>query len=153
LTEDLHLTQQQLAEKLGRQQSTIANKLRLLRLSPEVREAIARHDLTERHARALLRLHDADVQLDIINNVVFKSLNVRQTEELIEKRVDNLLCHEKEREKGTQKFSRAWRDWRLFANAMKSAVNELKTSGLDAQFTLNDSGSHVEMKIVVPKSR
>lgn len=153
LTEDLRLTQQQLAEKLGRQQSTIANKLRLLRLSPEVREAVERHDLTERHARALLRLHDEDMQLDIVNNVVLKSLNVRQTEDLIEKRVLGLLSGESERTGGNQKFSRAWRDWRLFANTMKSAVEELKASGLDAQFTLNDSGTHVEMHVVVPKGR
>jgi ParB family transcriptional regulator, chromosome partitioning protein len=153
LTEDLNLTQQQLAEKLGRQQSTIANKLRLLRLSPEVREAIARHDLTERHARALLRLHDEDTQLEIINSVVLKSLNVRQTEELIEKHVLGLLSNENGQPKGTQKFSRAWRDWRLFANSMKSAVAELKSAGLDAQFTMNDSGTHVEMRVVVPKGR
>lgn len=153
LTDDLNLTQQQLAEKLGRQQSTIANKLRLLRLSPEIREAIERHDLTERHARALLRLHDEDMQLDIVNNVVLKSLNVRQTEDLIEKRVMGLLSNENEPPRETQKFSRAWRDWRLFANTMKSAVDELKASGLDAQFMMNDNDTHVEMRVVVPKGR
>lgn len=153
LTEDLRLTQQQLAEKLGRQQSTIANKLRLLRLSPEVREAIGRHDLTERHARALLRLHEADEQLDIVNNVVLKGLNVRQTEDLIENRVLQAVSCENEPPKGTQRFARAWRDWRLFANSMRTAVNELKASGLDAQFTLNDGGAFVEMRVVVPKSR
>jgi ParB family chromosome partitioning protein len=153
LTEDLRLTQQQLAEKLGRQQSTIANKLRLLRLSPEVREAISRHDLTERHARALLRLHDADSQLDVVNNVVLKSLNVRQTEDLIEKRVMQAVSGENEPAKGAQRFSRAWRDWRLFANSMRTAVNELKASGLDAQFSMNDSGTQVEMRVVIPKNR
>lgn len=154
LTEDLHMTQQQLADKLGRQQSTIANKLRLLRLSPEVREAVDRHALTERHARALLRLHDEGDQLKVIDCVALKNLNVRQTEELVEKQVNDLLETEKERPKGcSPKFSRAWRDWRLFANSMKTAVGELKASGLDAQFILNDVGSCVEMKIVVPKSR
>jgi ParB family transcriptional regulator, chromosome partitioning protein len=154
LTEELHMTQQQLADKLGRQQSTIANKLRLLRLSAEVRGAIDRHGLTERHARALLRLHDERDQLQIIDNVVLRNLNVRQTEELVEKQVDTLLATEKEHPKEcSQKFSRAWRDWRLFANSMKSAVDELKASGLDAQFHLSDGGKFVEMKVVVPKSR
>ena len=102
----LRFTQQQLAEKLGRQQSTIANKLRLLRLSPDVREAVERHDLTERHARALLRLHDSDMQLDIINSVVLKSLNVRQTEELIEKRVLAILSGESDQPKGNAEDSR-----------------------------------------------
>lgn len=153
LIEEHGLTQQQLAEKLGRQQSTIANKLRLLRLPEQVRDSIARHGLTERHARALLRLHDEIDQLNIIDCVVLKGLNVRQTEELIEKHVDNLITVEKDKDRGNQKFSRAWRDWRLFANTMKSAVDELKTAGLDAQFILNDSGKFVEMRVVVPKSR
>jgi ParB family chromosome partitioning protein len=118
-----------------------------------VREAVERHDLTERHARALLRLHEPDAQLDIVNTVVLKSLNVRQTEDLIERRVINKLNPEDERPRGEQKFSRAWRDWRLFANSMKTAVNELKASGLDAQFTLNDLDSQVEMRVVVPKGR
>lgn len=153
LIEEHGLTQQQLAEKLGRQQSTIANKLRLLRLPAGVRDAIIRHGLTERHARALLRLHDEIDQLNVMDCVVLKGLNVRQTEELIEKHVDNLLVVEKDREKGNLRFSRAWRDWRLFANSMKTAVDELKASGLDAQFIMNDSGKFVEMRVVVPKSR
>jgi ParB family transcriptional regulator, chromosome partitioning protein len=153
LVDELHLTQQQLAEKLGRQQSTIANKMRLLRLAPSVRESIIRHDLNERHARALLKIHDENDQLDIIDCIVLKSLNVRQTEELIDKYINNLITLEKEHPKESPHFSRAWRDWRLFANSMKTAVNELKASGLDAQFILNDSGKYVEMRVVVPKSR
>lgn len=154
LIDDLRMTQQQLADKLGRQQSTIANKLRLLRLSSSVRDVIDRNSLTERHARALLRLHDETDQLQIIDCIVMKSLNVRQTEDLIEKHVENLIAVEKEHPKEcSQKFSRAWRDWRLFANSMKSAVNELKASGLNAQFIMNDSGNYVEMRVVVPKSR
>ncbi len=153
LTEELRLTQQQLADKLGRQQSTIANKLRLLRLTPEVRDAVTRHGLSERHARALLRLHDEDEQLSVIDSVVLGNLNVQQTEELVDRHVNNLLTIEKAQSKLMPTFSRAWRDWRLFANTMKSAVGELKASGLDAQFVLNDVGPYVEMKVVIPKSR
>jgi ParB family chromosome partitioning protein len=153
LTEEMKLTQQQLAEKLGRQQSTIANKLRLLRLPAEVRDAVTRHDLTERHARALLRLHDEAEQLELIDCIVTRNLNVRQTEELIEKRVSNLIAVEKEQPKGTPRFSRAWRDWRLLANSMKTAVDELKASGLDAQFVLSDGSKYVEMRVIVPKNR
>lgn len=147
------LTQQQLAERLGCQQSTIANKLRLLRLPAEVQQAIVRHDLSERHARALLRLHDTDEQLAVLDAVALKELNVRQTEELVEKRVQSLLAGEKEPVHGVPRFSRAWRDWRLFANTMRTAVGELKSSGLDAQFTIHDSDQFVEMTVVVPKSR
>lgn len=153
LTEELKLTQQQLAEKLGRQQSTIANKLRLLRLSHQVRDAISRHELTERHARALLRLHDEVEQLEVIDQIVTRSLNVRQTEELIEKRLTSLIAVEKEYPSGSQRLSRVWRDWRLFANSMKTAVDELKASGLEAQFIMSDGVKFVEMKVIVPKGR
>ena len=153
LTEELKLTQQQLAEKLGRQQSTIANKLRLLRLSHQVRDAISKHELTERHARALLRLHDESEQLDVVDQIVTRNLNVRQSEELIEKRLASLVAVEKEEPAGLQHFSRAWRDWRLFANSMKAAVDELKASGLDAQFVMSDGVKFVEMRVIVPKSR
>ena len=153
LIEELRLSQQQLAQRLGRQQSTIANKLRLLRLCTEVRATLLRHQLTERHARALLRLHDEDQQLAVIDNIVLNNLNVQQTEELVERYVNNLLTIEKAQSKILPTFSRAWRDWRLFANTMKSAVGELQASGLDAQFVLNDAGAYVEMKVVIPKSR
>ena len=153
LTDELGLTQQQLAEKLGRQQSTIANKLRLLRLPQDVRNEIARHDLTERHARALLRIHDESDQLQLIDCIVTKSLNVRQAEELIDRHINNVLTVEKEKPRDNPKFARAWRDWRLFANSMKAAVGELKASGLDAQFSINDGEKFVEMRVVVPKSR
>ena len=153
LIDEMRMTQQQLADSLGRQQSTIANKLRLLRLPQEVRDAILRHDLTERHARALLKLHSLEDQLEIIDRVVLKNLNVSQTEELVDQQVTSLISLEKQRTRGIQTFSRAWRDWRLFANSMKSAVIELQASGLEAEFTLNDGDQFVEMRVIVPKSR
>lgn len=153
LIDGLKLTQQELATRLGCQQSTIANKLRLLRLPEDVRAKLIQHNLTERHARALLKLHDEDQQISVLDTVVLKALNVRQTEELVEKRLQRMLSREKEPLHGTQRFSRAWRDWRLFANSMRTAVGELKSSGLDAQFTLHDADGFVEMRVVVPKSR
>ncbi len=145
------MTQQQLAQSLGLAQSTVANRLRLLRLSDSVRTEILRLGLTERHARELLRLHDTKMQLQAIDQIACRMLNVRQTEDLIAHMLQGALSVE--RAKSTPSFSRAWRDWRLFANTMKTAVLELKAAGLNAAFDLHDTGDAVEMRVVVPKAR
>ena len=78
------MTQEDAAIKLGKAQSTIANKLRLLKLSDEERLVITRYNLTERHARALLKLGSPEDRLLIINRVVKGKLNVEKTEQIIE---------------------------------------------------------------------
>ncbi|HEY8416059.1 MAG TPA: ParB/RepB/Spo0J family partition protein, partial [Thermaerobacter sp.] len=82
------LTQEQLAALLGKQQSTVANKLRLLRLPPTVRERIVAAGLSERHARALLRLESADEQEKVLEEVIARNLSVRETEELVTARLE-----------------------------------------------------------------
>ena len=82
------LTQEELAQKIGKSQSTIANKIRLLRLPPMVKKILADNGLTERHARALLKLNDEQLQLKVLQKVVEKGLNVRKTEELVQKVID-----------------------------------------------------------------
>src|SRR5690625_3073303 len=82
---ELHsLTQEALAQRLGKSQSTIANKLRLLKLPQQVQQALLEQLITERHARALTRLKEEDAQIKILQKVIQEELNVRQTEELIE---------------------------------------------------------------------
>ena len=78
------ITQEEAAKRLGKKQSTIANKLRLLKLSPEERKQIVEASLTERHARALLRLKDPQGRQEILQQVIQKGLNVHQTETLID---------------------------------------------------------------------
>jgi len=82
------LTQEELARKIGKSQSTIANKIRLLRLSPIIRKILIDNNLTERHARALLKLHDEQLQLKVIKYVCEKGLNVKKTEELVERVIE-----------------------------------------------------------------
>ena len=84
LIHECGVTQEQLALKLGKSQSTIANKMRILRLSPEILSIISQEKLSERHARSLLRLPDDNLQRQVIKQVVEKGLSVRQTEDLIE---------------------------------------------------------------------
>ncbi|MBR3843722.1 MAG: ParB/RepB/Spo0J family partition protein [Christensenellaceae bacterium] len=90
------LTQEELARRLSKNQSTIANKLRILRLPKSVRERILHHALTERHARALLRLHDEKAQLSMIDKIVRDGLSVKATEILVEKELLRLYGEEEE---------------------------------------------------------
>ena len=85
LMEQFHLTQEAMAARVGKKQSTIANKLRLLRLSSEVRKLLVEHELSERHARALLKLEDEAQRLEVLDIIIKRNYSVRQTDEYIAK--------------------------------------------------------------------
>ena len=80
LINDHKFTQDELAKRMGKKQSTIANKLRLLKLSNNIRTICINNKLTERHARALLSLPSEELQLKIVEKVIKNSLNVKATE-------------------------------------------------------------------------
>src|SRR5690625_4563599 len=86
---DMHeLTQEALAQRLGKSQSTIANRIRLLSLPIEVQDAVMNKEVSERHARALLKLDNEETQIDFIAIIIKKALNVRETDELIKNHLD-----------------------------------------------------------------
>jgi ParB family chromosome partitioning protein len=88
LVEEFGLTQQQVADKVGKNRATVANTLRLLKLPPQVKEALLREKITEGHARAMLRLEAASAQLDVLEAILKRGLNVRQAEELVRRLVE-----------------------------------------------------------------
>ena len=88
LMEDWGVTQEEAARRLGKSQSAIANKLRLLRLTSEERKCIVENGLSERHARAILRIPQEEARKKLLAQVVEKGLTVRQTEELVEKTLE-----------------------------------------------------------------
>ena len=90
-----NITQEELAQKVGKKQSTIANKLRLLQLPMTVQEAVRRKDITERHARALLKLDTTAKQNNMLREIMDKGLNVEQTEEKIKKKIKFYTGHRK----------------------------------------------------------
>ncbi len=89
LLEEFGLTQEVLAQRLGKSQSTIANKLRLLKLPCRVKELLLSQDLSERHARALLRLPDEDMQIKVVNEICNLGYTVKQTEKRVDEIVDS----------------------------------------------------------------
>lgn len=142
------LTQEELADKLGKSQSTVANKMRILKLSPKVREILIAHSLTERHARALLRLPEEKQRLRAAKLVAERGLNVAKTEEL----VDRLLKAPEvavARPKPTE--GRIFRDVRVFHNTIRQAVEMMRKSGVEATAAKTENDTCIEYTIVIPK--
>jgi ParB family chromosome partitioning protein len=143
---DHGLTQEELARELGKNQSTIANKIRLLRIGPEVRDFAERNGLSERHVRALLRLADEKKQLEIAQKGAYNALSVKQTEALVERAVEEAASGAKR-----AKVRLLHRDYRLFVNTIRSTVKQINDQGVNASVATKDLGEAVEIKIVIVK--
>lgn len=153
LLQEHSLTQEELAEKIGKSQSTIANKIRLLKLSPLVKKILLDNSLTERHARALLKLHDEQLQLKVLKKVCERGLNVKRTEELVERAIDRYTKKKNEKEKKRQQLTRAVKDIRIFINTVKQAIVLMKKSGVNAKAAQFDRGKYIEFIIRIPKNQ
>ena len=138
LVNTFHLTQESMAIRVGKKQSTIANKLRLLRLPASVRKKLHDSDLTERHARVLLKLENEDLQKAVLQKVLKGHLNVRQTEALVEKTL-------KEAGKLNQKKPRfvIVNDVRIYLNSIKEIMETVKTSGITSRMKQKMDGDDV----------
>lgn len=148
LLSEFDLTQEELAQRLGKSQSTIANKLRLLRLPDSIRHNISREIFTERHARALLRLPEAETQEKVAEKIVSENLTVQATEQLIAR----ILGETKPKEKKAR-FIRVYKDIRLFINSVRRAAAELKQAGLEVTVKERETDNSWEISIVVPKQK
>ncbi|HZJ84459.1 MAG TPA: nucleoid occlusion protein [Syntrophomonadaceae bacterium] len=146
-------TQEELANKIGKSQSAIANKLRLLKLSPAIRAEISPAQVTERHARALLKLNNPDLQLSVIEEIAKKELTVKETEELVEKLIYNRIPMEEVKKEAGQNISMIIRDVRIFLNTIKETVKRAKQTGIDISMTENDSEDNYEIIIRIAKNK
>ena len=140
------LSQEQAAEKLGKSQSAVANKLRLLRLSEPVRQALRQSGLTERHARALLRLPDEEARLSALAEIVRRQMNVARTEEYVEQ----LLA---EKPVPARSATYIIKDVRLFLNSIDRSFQLMRQSGVNADLGRRDTDSEILLTIRIPKQR
>ena len=139
------MTQEDAAIQLGRAQSTVANKIRLLRLTKEEREYILEHHLTERHARSLLRLGSPEARRPVLEKIVKLGLNVERTETMI----DDLLGRQHETE-SFRKRSVLFRDVRLFTNSINRAVETMQAAGIPAASQKMQFDDYIEYRIRIP---
>lgn len=145
------LTQEELAQRLGKSQSSIANKLRVLRLSPTVKDAMKEQGLTERHARALLKLKDEKAQLAMVRKIGEKSLSVKETEKIVEKTLDKLYDERADGAKPRPVIIRMVKDYRLFMNTMNAAINQLRESGMRVEVEQDDTQDGVDIRISIKR--
>ena len=146
------LTQEELSTSIGKSQSYVANKVRLLKLSKTVRSIVADHGLSERHARALLRLDSEKSQLDALEEICAHNLNVRQTEELIETFTESRKP--KVSRLPVRRMTRSEQnDMKLFANTLRHAVDLMQRRGIEAVSTKTEFDDHIEYLISVQKNK
>ena len=140
------LSQQQAAEKLGRSQSAVANKLRLLRLEEPVVDALHRYGLTERHARALLRLSDGEERLRAAEHIGKQELNVAQAEAYIDR-----LVAAKQAQPPRRRPTYIIKDVRLFLNSVERGIRLMRGAGVGAQVARQDTDSEICLTVRIPK--
>ena len=146
LLKSFKMTQAELAKQVGKSQSTIANKMRLLKLPEDVKGFIAGGQLTERHGRALLAL-PSEQRSEVAATIVKQGWNVRQTVA----NIDSMLEVAATAEKLSRRRPVVVRDVRIFINAITSAFQSMKEAGIEAQMSENDSDDYREFVIRVPK--
>lgn len=141
------MTQSEVAQKIGKSQSSVANKLRLLRLSPIIRKFIRDYDLTERHARALLKLKSEAQQLEAVKKICLHSMTVSQTEELISSMLNPPKKIIKQPDnKGSNNLS-------FFKNTVRKAIDIMKKGGVDAQMEEQNFDWGTEYRIQVKNNQ
>ncbi|WP_338471225.1 nucleoid occlusion protein [Niallia sp. XMNu-256] len=145
---ELHdLTQEALAQRLGKGQSTVANKLRLLKLPQEVQDALLNKTITERHARALIPLKDPEQQVRLLQEVIEKNLNVKQTED----RVAKYLQQKDEKPKPKRKaFSK---DMRIAVNTIRQSLSMVSDSGINLDSEEEEFDDYYQFTIKIPKKK
>ena len=143
LLTDYGMSQEEVGKKLGKAQSTLSNKLRLLRLPEEMRYQISRAGLSERHARALLTLDNDTLRQRALGIIIDRRLTVSESERLIEQmrsKNDRSRCN-----------YRGIRDVRVFINTLNHAVDAIRRAGVDADAAKSETPEYIEYVVRIPK--
>ena len=145
LMEQGGLTQEEAARRVGKSQSAVANKLRLLKLPQDVIDTLRAHHLTERNARSLLRLDSPDRQRAAVEYILAHRLNVAKTEEYVDR-----LCGGRKPPRAAKPVYKI-RDVRLFLNTVNRGLAVMKSAGVDAKCGREETDSEITLTIHIPK--
>ena len=148
------MSQEEAARRIGKSQSAVANKLRLLTLPPDVLEALRENGLTERHGRALLRLQRPEAQREALAYVIDNGLTVAATDAY----VDALLSRPEpeppaEAEKPEHKRTFVLKDVRVFLNTLSRSIDLMKQGGIDAGVQRQETEDSLILTISIPKTK
>lgn len=145
LIETWGVTQEEAACRLGKSQSSVANKLRILKLSESERKRIIEAGLTERHARALVRIEDPEMRKNALNVIIERNYNVRQTDDYVMKLLSGNAA-------AKQHKTFVVKDVRIFLNTISHAVKTMKESGIPAQTLQSETDEYIECIVRIPKT-
>ncbi|KGL41157.1 nucleoid occlusion protein [Listeria newyorkensis] len=143
------VTQEALAQRVGKSQSAIANKLRLLRLPEAAQQAVLDKQISERHGRSLLVLETEEKQLDVLAKIIENKWNVKETEQYIQ----TLLPAEPKPKKAKPKRQAISRDVRIAVNTIKQSITMVKDNGMDLQMEEEESDDYYQITIQIPKQK
>ncbi|MFD2443688.1 nucleoid occlusion protein [Bacillus sp. CGMCC 1.16607] len=145
---ELHnLTQEALAQRLGKGQSTVANKLRLLKLPQDVQDALLNKSITERHARSLIPLKNPEWQVKLLEEIIAKNLNVKQTEDRVVKLLEQHHSKPKPKRKAFSK------DMRIAVNTIRQSLTMVSDSGIDLNADEEEFDEYYQFTIRIPKKK
>lgn len=153
LIDQYGLTQEEAARKVGKTQSAVANKLRLLRLSPQNMELIRSANLTERHARCLLRLRDDEERMNATHYIIENELNVSRSEEYIENLLEQKKHPELAEPPHKDNVVRLIKDVRFFLNTLNRAVGVMVDAGIGATVDRQENEDGITLTINIPHAK
>ncbi len=148
LARDFGMDRERIAKKLGKSPSAVANKLRLLKLPPDIQKRIVSGGLTERHARAVLRLTDYEMMSEVVTAVLDNSLNVAETELLIEQLLTPIAQESLPQPK--PKKAKAIKDVKILLNTLDKAVAAICRNGISATSVYEEKEDYIEYKVHIP---
>ena len=150
------LSQEQAARRLGKSQSAVANKLRVLRLPSDVLERLRAEGLGERHARALLRLETAEAQRRALDFIIDQRMNVAAAEDYIEKLCPRAAEEAREKPKELRAARKRsvflMKDVRLFMNSLDRSVGMMRSGGIDADLSRDETEEALVVTVRIPKN-
>lgn len=147
---ELHeLTQEALAQRLGKGQSTVANKLRLLKLPEQIKESILKREISERHARALVPLKNEELQLQLLEEIKEQDYNVRQ----LEQRIREILEPIEKMKKPRVKRKSVSRDVRIALNTIRESLTLVNKTGIDVKAEEEEHDEYYQITVKIPKNK
>ena len=147
------LTVEKLAERLGKSSSSISNRLRLLKLSPVVRDAVVKSGITEKHARSLLKLEDPDAQLAVVKKIEEQGLTSRETEQWVNLTVADMQGRTKAKPALQEKTLSRVRDVRIVLNLLRHVTQDLKRDGLKVQMNQREEDGFLKVELLIPMAK